>query len=62
MAIAPNEGEEISLSDLTAWLGEQHIAIFKHPEMLVTVDQLPRNAMNKVMRDELREIVIAKLG
>ena len=62
VAIAPNEGEEISLSDLTAWLGEQHIAIFKHPEMLVTVDQLPRNAMNKVMRDELREIVIAKLG
>lgn len=61
VAVAPNVGEDISLSDLTTWLGEQHIAIFKHPEMLVTVDQLPRNAMNKVMRDELREIVIAKL-
>tara|TARA_R110002124_G_scaffold104946_1_gene255437 strand:+ start:12375 stop:14066 length:1692 start_codon:yes stop_codon:yes gene_type:complete len=62
VAVAANAGEEISLSDLSAWLGEQHIAIFKHPEMLVTVDQLPRNAMNKVMRDELREIVIAKLA
>ena len=62
VAVAPNVGEDVSLSDLTTWLGEQHIAIFKHPEMLVTVDQLPRNAMNKVMRDELREIVIAKLG
>ncbi|MEH6715210.1 class I adenylate-forming enzyme family protein [Parasphingorhabdus flavimaris] len=61
VAVAANEGEEISLSDLTAWLSEQQIAIFKHPEMLVTVDQLPRNAMNKVMRDELRDIVIAKL-
>lgn len=62
VAVVPNAGEEISLSDLTTWLGEQHIAIFKHPEMLVTIDQLPRNAMNKVMRDELRNIVIAKLG
>ena len=61
VAVAADAGEEISLSDLTTWLGEQHIAIFKHPEMLVMVDQLPRNAMNKVMRDELREIVIAKL-
>lgn len=61
VAVVPHEGENPSLTDVTAWLEEREVAIFKRPEFLVTVDALPRNAMNKVVRDELRAIVLAKL-
>ena len=61
VAVVPHEGEEPKLEDITAWLEERDIAIFKRPEYLVMVDALPRNAMNKVVRDELREMVVAKL-
>ncbi|MEC9067315.1 MAG: class I adenylate-forming enzyme family protein [Pseudomonadota bacterium] len=61
VAVVPHEGESPSLTDVTAWLEEREVAIFKRPEFLVTVDALPRNAMNKVVRDELRAIVLAKL-
>ena len=61
VAVVPHEGEEPKLEDITAWLEARDIAIFKRPEFLVIVDALPRNAMNKVVRDELREMVVAKL-
>ena len=61
VAVVPHEGEEPKLEDITAWLEARDIAIFKRPEFLVIVDALPRNAMNKVVRDELREMVVARL-
>tara|TARA_B100000678_G_scaffold211042_1_gene178630 strand:+ start:3476 stop:5167 length:1692 start_codon:yes stop_codon:yes gene_type:complete len=61
VAVVPNEGEEPRLEDITAWLEERDVAIFKRPEFLVIVDALPRNAMNKVVRDDLREMVLAKI-
>jgi fatty-acyl-CoA synthase len=36
---------------------EGRLARFKHPRDVVVVDRLPRNAMGKVLRYELREIV-----
>ena len=41
---------------------EQGLAVFKLPELMVTVDALPRNAMNKVSRRDLRETVIGMLA
>ena len=35
------------------------VAVFKRPERVVVVDALPRNAMNKVVRDELRALLLA---
>jgi len=61
VAIVTNELGDVTLADLSQWLEEKGIAIFKRPEYLVTVDALPRNAMNKVMRAELRVTVMDRL-
>ena len=62
VAVVPHDGATPVLSDVAAWLREQGVAIFKWPERLVCVDRLPRNAMNKVVRSELRALVVARLG
>lgn len=61
VGIVPAEGANPSIADVSAFLRERGVAVFKLPERLVTLDRLPRNAMNKVVRSELREAVLAKL-
>lgn len=51
-----------TLSEIGDWLARQGAAVFKRPERLVIVDSLPRNAMNKVVRAELRSQVMAALS
>jgi non-ribosomal peptide synthetase component E (peptide arylation enzyme) len=46
------------LADVTAWLRGRGVATFKQPERIAILDALPRNAMNKVMRAELRRLVL----
>lgn len=46
--------ETVSLDDVTGFLREQGLAVFKLPERLETIDVLPRNALGKVVRGELR--------
>jgi acyl-CoA synthetase (AMP-forming)/AMP-acid ligase II len=43
----------ITLADVTAFLKEKKIAIFKLPEHLMILDALPRNGLLKVLRREL---------
>lgn len=50
-----------TLADVTEWLASRDVAIFKRPERLVIVEKLPRNPMNKVVRSDLREMVLARL-
>ena len=61
VAVVPAEGGKPSIEELKAFLKARDVAIFKWPERLVEIDRLPRNAMNKVVRSELRELVLAKL-
>jgi acyl-CoA synthetase (AMP-forming)/AMP-acid ligase II len=61
VAVVPR-GEAPTIADLAAWLDTRGTAIFKRPERLVVVDRLPRNAMNKVVRADLRAVVLDKLG
>lgn len=61
VAVVPAEGATPSIDDLQEFLKSRDVAIFKWPERLVEIDKLPRNAMNKVVRSELREQVLAKL-
>jgi non-ribosomal peptide synthetase component E (peptide arylation enzyme) len=53
--VVPQPGQAISLDDLTDYLRQQGLAIFKLPERLIEVDALPMNATGKVLRAELRK-------
>ena len=56
--IVPREGTSLTLDELTAYLKAQHVAIYKWPERLVLVKQLPRNPVGKVVRSELRRAAL----
>ncbi len=53
--VVPKEGEAVKLSDLTAFLKEKDIAAYKLPRKLVCVPGLPRNAVGKVLKREIRQ-------
>lgn len=61
LAAVPAEGREVSLPEVCAWLKAQGVAVFKLPERLVVLDALPRSAMNKVLRNDLRTRVLAEM-
>ena len=50
------------IASVSAHLAAAGVAVFKRPERLVVLDALPRNAMNKVVRSDLREQVLAAMG
>jgi acyl-CoA synthetase len=58
--VVPKEGEEVTLGDLTAFLREKDIAAYKLPKRLVVVQSLPRNAVGKVLKREIKEQLAAK--
>ncbi len=62
VAVVAAPGADPQLADVSEFLAARDVAIFKRPERLVLVDKLPRNPMNKVVRAQLREMVLAKLA
>lgn len=60
VAVVPKEGETVTLEEIVAFLSEKEIAKYKLPEKLITVEALPRNAMNKVLRWKLKEMAEAE--
>lgn len=57
--VKPNEA--ITLDEIATFLDEEGVAKYKYPERLEVVDALPRNAVNKVLRRTLREMLHEKL-
>jgi acyl-CoA synthetase (AMP-forming)/AMP-acid ligase II len=55
-------GAVVTLEGLVLWASRQGVAAYKIPERLLVVESLPRNAMNKVVRRELREIAARLLA
>ena len=55
VAAVPKPGETVTLEDIIEYLRAQSIASHKLPERLRTIDALPRNPMNKVLRFKLTE-------
>lgn len=51
-------GSNLTLEELTAHLKEQQVAIYKWPERLTIVSQLPRNPVGKVVRNDLRHVAL----
>ncbi len=54
--VVPKPGEEITLDEITGFLRENGLAVFKLPEAFVVVDELPKNATGKVVRREAKEM------
>lgn len=60
VAVVLNEGATApTVAELGERMAAAGAAIFKRPERVVVLDALPRNAMNKVVRAELRAMVLA---
>jgi len=53
VAFVPREAAKITLEDVVRHLKSKHIATFKLPEGVVAVESLPRNPMQKVLRQAL---------
>jgi non-ribosomal peptide synthetase component E (peptide arylation enzyme) len=47
----------VTLADIKAFLKEKDVAAYKVPRKLVVFDSLPRNALGKVIKREIRERV-----
>lgn len=56
-------GEALTLEDLSRFLiEEKKVAVFKLPERLEVVDELPRNPVGKLLKRDLRQSIRAALG
>lgn len=53
--VVPRANETVTLDDITAYLRDKDIALFKLPERLETVEALPRNALGKILRRDLKD-------
>ena len=53
VAVVPKPNETIVLEDLTSFLKEKGMAVFKLPEKLLCVDSLPYNATGKIQRRDV---------
>ncbi len=63
VAVVIDEGTSPpDIASIGAHLATAGVAVFKRPERLVALPALPRNAMNKVVRAELREAVLAAMN
>ncbi|MFH2132358.1 MAG: class I adenylate-forming enzyme family protein [bacterium] len=54
ICVVPVADETVTLEEITGYLDEQGIAKYKYPERLEIMAALPRNALDKVLRRELR--------
>jgi acyl-CoA synthetase (AMP-forming)/AMP-acid ligase II len=57
--VVPKPGTELSVDELAAYFESRGTAVFKRPERLRVVEQLPRNPVGKVVRGELLRIATA---
>ena len=56
--IVPRPGRKVSLEQIVIYLRDEcHVAAFKLPERLVTLDEIPRNPTGKALKRELRKQV-----
>lgn len=55
----PKTDQRVTLGDIKAFLKDKDVAAYKVPRKLVVLDALPRNALGKVMKREIRERVRA---
>ena len=52
--VVPVPGEQVTLDELVAFMKEHEVATFKLPERLEVVEALPRSAIGKILKRDLR--------
>ncbi len=52
--IVPKEGQKVTAEEINAF-AKSHLASFKAPQYIAIVEELPRNAMGKVLKTDLRK-------
>lgn len=57
--VVPRPGAEVTLGSIVAHFEATGLALFKSPERLIVVPQLPRNSVGKVLRGELTKLAEA---
>lgn len=60
IAVVPVPGETVTLDEITDFLEKKGIAKYKLPEQLELFDELPRNPVNKVLKREIKRIIMSK--
>jgi non-ribosomal peptide synthetase component E (peptide arylation enzyme) len=56
--VVPKPGKSVSLESLQAHFSARHVAVYKWPERVRTVDALPRNPVGKVVRATIARIAV----
>ena len=57
VAVVPKPGETVVLADLTDYLKQKGMAVFKLPEKLQCVEALPYNATGKLQRRDVKKMI-----
>lgn len=57
----PREGQPLSLDDVTSYMKEMGVAIYKLPERLEIIDAIPRNPVGKILKNILRSDIKKKI-
>ncbi len=60
--IVPKPGTQPTLEAVRAHFAATGLALFKHPERLQVVEQLPRNSVGKVVRSDLARMLATGAG
>ncbi|HEU0202632.1 MAG TPA: AMP-binding protein [Burkholderiaceae bacterium] len=60
--VALKPGQKLSFEELIAFLKQQNIASFKLPERLELIEQFPTSLVGKILKQKLREMIVAKLA
>ena len=59
--VIPKEGEALAFRELVDFLRGQNIASFKLPERLEVVTEFPLSPVGKILKRQLREMIVAKM-
>jgi len=60
--VVPKPGKQPTLDSVRAHFAAAGLALFKHPERLQLVEQLPRNSVGKVVRADLARMLATSVG
>ncbi len=58
-AVAFKDGQEVASEDLIGWCREQGLQSIKIPSRIEVLDALPKNAVGKIAKRDLRDGIIA---